>query len=80
VLDKDGNVIFSYDDYLAAQDDMMPFFIAAEAGLIGFMLLIIGIACLHEYLRQRRLPQTQALEDFVSGLKKDRQSENHKKW
>lgn len=79
VLDKDGNVIFSYDDYLAAQDDMMPFFIAAEAGLIGFMLLIIGIACLHEYLRQRRLPQTQALEDFVSGLKKDRQREDHKK-
>lgn len=80
VLDKDGGVIFSYDDYLAGQEALMPTFIVVETGIIGVMLLIIGVACLHEYLKQRRLPQTQALEDFVADVEKAKQKRAQARW
>ena len=80
VLDKDGGVIFSYDDYLAGQEALMPVLIAAEAGIIGLMLLVIGIVCLHEYLKQRRLPQTQALADFVADVEKGKQKRAQARW
>ena len=80
VLDKDGGVIFSYDDYLANREALMPTLIALEAGIIGLMLLFIGVACLHEYLKQRRLPQTQALEDFVADVEKAKQKRAQVRW
>lgn len=64
VIDQDGNIILSHDA-LVANRRMGERAIAVIGGLlVGLILLMVGVYSLYHYLRQRRLPRLQRLEEF----------------